>query len=86
MSRFPAVTETFILRELIELERQGERVELAPLLRQGERVELAPLLRDRVSTLHPEAASWDERALYTPFLDRPILLANLRVFLAAPGR
>lgn len=74
MSRFPAVTETFILRELCELERQGARVELAPLL------------RDEVSTLHPEAAAWDRRALYSPFLNAPMLLANLRVLARAPGR
>jgi glycosyltransferase involved in cell wall biosynthesis len=73
MSRFPAVTETFILRELIELERGGVQVELAPLL------------RDRVSTLHPEAEEWDRRALYTPFLSGAIALQNLRVLLAAPG-
>jgi glycosyltransferase involved in cell wall biosynthesis len=74
MSRFPAVTETFILRELIELERQGQQVEIAPLL------------RDEVTTLHPEAEPWDERALYTPFLNGPMLLANLRVLFSSPGR
>jgi len=73
MSRFPAVTETFILRELVEMERLGMRVEIAPLL------------RDEVSTLHPDAAAWDERALYTPFLDWPMLVSNLRVLARAPG-
>lgn len=72
MSRFPAVTETFILRELVELERQGVQVEIAPLL------------RDQVPTLHPDAADWDRRALYTPFLNGSILAANLRVLSAAP--
>ncbi len=74
MSRFPAVTETFILRELVELERQGVEVVLVPLL------------RDRVSVLHPEAEAWDRRALYTPFLSWPILRANLRALLRAPLR
>ncbi len=74
MSRFPAVTETFILRELVELERQG-----AP-------VELAPLLRDRVSVLHADAALWDRRAHYTPFLDGPIVRANLAMLWRAPRR
>ena len=73
MSRFPAVTETFILRELVELERQGIRVEIAPLL------------REQVATLHPDAAEWDRRALHTPFLNRAMLAANLRVLLAAPA-
>ena len=74
MSRFPAVTETFILRELVELERQGVQVELAPLL------------RDQVPTLHPDAADWDRRALYTPFLNGAILAANWRVLRVAPWR
>ena len=73
MSRFPAVTETFILRELVEMERLGLHVEIAPLL------------RDEVPTLHPDAAPWDERALYTPFLDWQMLVANLRVLARAPG-
>jgi glycosyltransferase involved in cell wall biosynthesis len=74
MSRFPAVTETFILRELVELERRGVTIELAPLL------------RDEVPTLHPDARAWDEKALYTPFLNLPMLRANLRVLFRAPGR
>jgi colanic acid/amylovoran biosynthesis glycosyltransferase len=74
MSRFPAVTETFILRELVELERQGAAVELVPLL------------RDRVSVLHPDAARWDARAHHTPFLDRAILTANLSMLWHAPTR
>ena len=73
MSRFPAVTETFILRELVEMERLGLQVEIAPLL------------RDEVPTLHPDAAPWDERALYTPFLDGRMLLTNLRVLARAPA-
>lgn len=72
MSRFPAVTETFILRELVELERQGVEVVLVPLL------------HDEVSVLHPEAEPWDRRALYTGFLSLPMLTANLRVFFSAP--
>jgi glycosyltransferase involved in cell wall biosynthesis len=74
MSRFPAVTETFILRELVELERLG--VEVA----------LVPLLRDRVSVLHPEAEVWDRRALYSPFLSLPILRSLLRALLRSPLR
>ena len=74
MSRFPAVTETFILRELVELERQGAHVELAPLL------------RDQVSVLHPDAVLWDRRALYTPFLDGAIARANLAMLWRAPRR
>jgi glycosyltransferase involved in cell wall biosynthesis len=72
MSRFPAITETFILRELVELDRAGIEVVLVPLLHEyPERV-------------HPDSKPWEERALYTPFLNLPILAANLRVFLSRP--
>ena len=74
MSRFPAVTETFILRELVELERQGVEVVLVPLL------------HDAVSVLHPDARVWDARALYTPFVDGRILAANLALLMRAPWR
>lgn len=66
MSRFPSLTETFILREITEMERQGQPVRLVPLLRQSPPV------------VHPEALPWVRRALYTPFLSVPILRANLR--------
>ena len=35
MSRFPELTETFILYEILAMERQGIRVEVYPLLRAG---------------------------------------------------
>ena len=38
MSRFPKLSETFILRELLELERQGQPVVIFPLLRSKETV------------------------------------------------
>jgi len=72
VSRFPTVTETFILRELDELERQGVEVVLVPLLRQ------------EVSSLHPEAEPWLERALYSPFVNLKMLLANASVFFRRP--
>jgi hypothetical protein len=73
VSRFPAVTETFILRELVEMDRLGVELVLVPLLRHRERV------------VHPQAEPWVRRALYTPFLNRQILIENLRVLLRAPG-
>lgn len=66
MSRFPAVTETFILREMIELERQAERV--LPV----------PMLRESPAVLHEAAVPWVGRAIYSPFLDRAIAAAVLR--------
>jgi glycosyltransferase involved in cell wall biosynthesis len=73
LSRFPSVTETFILREVVELDRAGVDVVFVPLLR-----EPPP------PVLHPEAVAWDRRALYTPFVNGPILAANARVFVSRP--
>ncbi len=66
LSRFPLVTETFILREIDELERQGQPVRLVPLLPGDEAV------------VHPEARPWIERALTTPFLSAAIAGAAWR--------
>ena len=61
MSRFPKLTETFILAELEVMDRAGVRIELYPLLRQtGEPVQ-------------PAAVRWVERAHYLPFLSPAIL-------------
>jgi glycosyltransferase involved in cell wall biosynthesis len=72
VSRFPAITETFILRELIEMERLGVEVILVSLL------------RHRESVVHPQAEPWVPRPLYTPFLSLKILVENLRVLFRAP--
>lgn len=72
VSRFPKLTETFILRELEELERQAQPVELVPLLRHGEDV------------IHEDARSWIPRAWYTPFLSPRILASNLRAMATRP--
>lgn len=74
VSRFPLVTETFILREIDELERQGQPVVLVPLI------------RERADVIHPEAMPWIDRALYTRFLSPAILAANLRSLSRRPGR
>jgi glycosyltransferase involved in cell wall biosynthesis len=65
MSRFPKLTETFILFELLAVERLGQRVELYPLLRHHEPVS------------HPEATALIPRAHYEPFLSRAILASQL---------
>lgn len=74
LSRFPSVTETFILREVLEMERQGQPVRLVPLLREDPPV------------VHEEARPWVERALYTPFLSLSILRSNLAAALRHPER
>jgi colanic acid/amylovoran biosynthesis glycosyltransferase len=72
MSRFPKLTETFILDEILALEELGIRVELFPLLRQREPV------------VHPEAEALAARAHYEPFLSLPILASQLHYLVRRP--
>jgi len=64
MSRFPKLTETFILYEMLALEKLGIQVEIYPLL------------RERQPAIHPEAQRLVERAHFLPFLSLPILRAQ----------
>lgn len=74
MSRFPLLTETFILREMLELEAQGLRLEIFPLLRAKQKVRHAEV--DRLAAdVH-----------FTPFLSASILFANLRILRRGPRR
>lgn len=68
MSRFPKLSETFILREMSELERQGERVALYPLIVQQEAI------------VHAEARAWIGRMHKSPLISLPILAANSHAF------
>jgi glycosyltransferase involved in cell wall biosynthesis len=72
MSRFPKLTETFILYEMLALEQQGIQVELYPLL------------RERTTVMHPEAVPLVARAHFQPFLSWPILRAQLRFLRRKP--
>jgi colanic acid/amylovoran biosynthesis glycosyltransferase len=64
MSRFPKLTETFILAELEAMDRAGVAIELYPLLRQsGEPVQ-------------PAAVRWVDRAHYLPFVSPAIVRAQ----------
>jgi colanic acid/amylovoran biosynthesis glycosyltransferase len=65
MSRWPKLTETFILYEVLAVEALGQRVELFPLLHHREPVS------------HPEALQLAARAHYQPFLSRAILASQL---------
>jgi glycosyltransferase involved in cell wall biosynthesis len=73
LSRFPVVTQTFILRELIELERQG-----VPVV-------LVSLTRGRDEVVHPLARPWLERAIYPRPLGWAVSIENLRVLFRSPG-
>jgi colanic acid/amylovoran biosynthesis glycosyltransferase len=67
MSRFPRLTETFVLGEMLAVEEQGVDVELFPLL------------RERGGLVHPEAQALARRARYLPFLSLPILRSQLHL-------
>jgi colanic acid/amylovoran biosynthesis glycosyltransferase len=74
MSRFPKVSETFILGEILAVEDEGVDVELFPLL------------RERTDVVHPEAAALCERARFQPFLSLPILGSQLHFLRRSPRR
>lgn len=73
MSRFPHLPETFILREMNELERQGWTIALYPLVLQAQTV------------VHAAAKPWLPRAKYLPYLSGGIVLANRQAFRQYPG-
>ncbi|MCS6840390.1 MAG: glycosyltransferase [Roseiflexus sp.] len=73
MSRFPKLTETFILIEMLELERQGVRIEIFPLI------------RERASVWHAEAQAMVERAHYCRLLSRPTLEAQIYWLMRRPA-
>lgn len=72
MSRFPKLTETFILQEMIQLEALGVTVEVFPLR------------RHRTRLIQPAASPYVARAHFTPFVSWGILLANFRALLTRP--
>lgn len=74
MSRFPHLTETFILREMSELDRQGWSVGLYPLI-----LQTPPIVQ-------PDAAPWTARAVRLPFLSVSVAAANVRMLTSRPLR
>ncbi len=72
MSRFPKLTETFILYEMLAMQQQGIQVEVYPLL------------RERAEVMHPEAAQFVQAAHYQPFISLPIIRANLHFLWKKP--
>ena len=74
VSRFPVLNETYILREINELERQGQPVVLVPLI------------THHAGVMHEEAKPWLRRALYTRLVSTAIAMANIRRFIADPAK
>jgi colanic acid/amylovoran biosynthesis glycosyltransferase len=73
MSRFPKITETFILYEMLALEQQGVAVEVYPLR------------RERAAVMHPEAKPFVQRAHFQPLFSWSILRAHLQFLRQKPG-
>lgn len=65
MSRFPKLTETFVLYEMLELERLGVDVEIYPLH------------REKCTLMHPQAQALVDRAHFTTLLSWAVVCANL---------
>jgi len=65
MSRFPKLTETFVLYEILALEEFGINVKICPLL------------RERQAVSHPEVDKLLPGVHFLPFLSLPILQAQL---------
>ena len=74
VSRFPMVTETFVLYELEAMEKLGVTVELYSLLREHPKV------------VHPEAEKWVRRAHYFSFFSPKILRAHWHYIRRNPWR
>jgi colanic acid/amylovoran biosynthesis glycosyltransferase len=73
VSRFPHLPETFILREMVELERLGWSISLYPLISQ------------RQTVIHQDAKDWERRARKISFFAPPIGAANIKSFAKDPG-
>jgi glycosyltransferase involved in cell wall biosynthesis len=96
VSRFPKLTETFVLYEILALERRGVRVELYPLLRARHTAvhaegaglfrKLAERLRPSRGTppMHPEAAPLVARAHFEPFISWAILRSQIHYLRRRP--
>ena len=73
MSRFPKLTETFVLDEIVALRRLGVDVDVYPLLRTSERI------------VHKDAMEIGRSAHFHPFFSWKILRANWTFLRGAPS-
>ena len=73
MSRFPKITETFILFEILAV------------MDEGVPVEIYPLMRERTDVMHEEAKPLVETANFTPHISPAIIMSNLKALVRQPG-
>jgi len=74
MSRFPNLTETFILREIVVLALGGWPISIYPLIVQAQPV------------THPDAAAWLGRVADVPFVSLAVLWTNVVTAVRMPVR
>ena len=74
VSRFPKLTETFVLCEMLAVEKLGIQIELYPLL------------RERSDVMHVEAARMVQRAHYQPFLSWRFVPSHLHFLTRKPHK
>lgn len=72
MSRFPKITETFILYEMLAVQQQGVMVEVYPLQ------------REKTAVVHPEAHAFVARAHFVSYFSLALLAAHLYYILRQP--
>lgn len=73
MSRFPRLTETFVVSEVLAMQELGVDVRLYPLL------------REEADVVQPDAQALVATAHFQPFLSRAILRSNLRMLARNPA-
>lgn len=72
VSRFPKLSETFILREMIALEKSGWEVCLYPII------------LEKTKLVHAEAQPWLQRLSHYPWLSGKVIRANLALLFRSP--
>ena len=72
LSRFPTIVETFILREIIELETLGVEVRIFPIILEKNDVK------------HQESRKLMPQVRYIPYLSFNVAVGNVRIFLKNP--
>lgn len=73
-SRFPKITETFILNEMLVVGTQGVQIELYPFI------------RENTNVMHPEAAQFVDQAHFLPFISWPIVKSNFLYLYQQPKK
>lgn len=95
LSRFPKLTETFVLYEILALEAQGTKVEIFPLLSAGNAstAQGASLFRKMLElvkkpgarpVMHADAAPLVARAHYHPLMSFSVIAAFLQMIILRP--